>query len=290
MIIYKKENWRNAVHLHTGYNNWTNGLYGYSWDMMVHTWNSVSITVKVVDNARNKEYFLDPIAWTPNDRWARHGDMVYQFARCVEQNIHTDGQNVNVEKVWSNNNHKPITRNVSIYIDVWCSMNGRFQQRMFDPKVDLLQAEWSPFEYVKWLMPLLVDAEDWRHTMDEMRNEVHSWSEKSELLFVADFPGYYLENYTPTNLDNITLTVLDGIVGFEAERMSQSYIIETGDSIRIANGGFHKVHVLSKKSSYYMYTYFNTSLSNVNENQTEGKLPEGKLPSLSRSEEIKRWD
>ena len=21
-----------------GYNNWTNGLYGYSWDMMVHSW------------------------------------------------------------------------------------------------------------------------------------------------------------------------------------------------------------------------------------------------------------
>ena len=43
-----------------GYNNWTNGLYGYSWDMMVHTWDTVLAVVKVVDHETGQEHFLDP--------------------------------------------------------------------------------------------------------------------------------------------------------------------------------------------------------------------------------------
>ncbi|KAJ9579946.1 hypothetical protein L9F63_004419, partial [Diploptera punctata] len=43
-----------------GYNNWTHGLYGYSWDMMVHSWDTVLVLVKVVDNESGKEHFLDP--------------------------------------------------------------------------------------------------------------------------------------------------------------------------------------------------------------------------------------
>lgn len=43
-----------------GYNNWTNGLYGYSWDMMVHTWETVLTVVKVVDKDTDKEIYLDP--------------------------------------------------------------------------------------------------------------------------------------------------------------------------------------------------------------------------------------
>jgi len=42
-----------------GYNNWTHGLYGYSWDMMVHSWNTILILPRVVDNHSGQEMFLD---------------------------------------------------------------------------------------------------------------------------------------------------------------------------------------------------------------------------------------
>lgn len=48
-----------------------------------------------------------------------------------------------------------LSSNISIYVDVWCSLNGRFQQRMFKPNVDILTAEWHPFKPVSFLVPLL---------------------------------------------------------------------------------------------------------------------------------------
>lgn len=73
-----------------GYNNWTNGLYGYSWDMMVHAWDTVLVVVKVVDNKSGQEHFLDPEAWAPNGRWSKHADMCVQYAECVKRNLMID--------------------------------------------------------------------------------------------------------------------------------------------------------------------------------------------------------
>ncbi|KAF9810855.1 hypothetical protein SFRURICE_005281 [Spodoptera frugiperda] len=165
-----------------GYNNWTNGLYGYSWDMMVHTWDVSTVIVKVVDNDSKEMMYIDPQMYTLNDRWSRHGDMVYQYARCLKSNLDK------VRKVNWRHPSKVLSRNISIYVDIWCSMNGRFVQRMFDPKVDLLKTSWSPFCKVPYLMPLLDEAIHWRKDMDDIRNDVHSWSEHSDVVFFADFP------------------------------------------------------------------------------------------------------
>lgn len=73
-----------------GYNNWTNGLYGYSWDMMVHSWNTILIVVKVVDNNTGREQFIDSKAWTHNDRWNKHADMCMQYAQCIKDNLIND--------------------------------------------------------------------------------------------------------------------------------------------------------------------------------------------------------
>lgn len=81
------------------------------------------------------------------------------------------------------------SENISIYIDVWCSMNGRFQQRMYDPNYDLLKANWSPFKPVEWLLPVLSELNDFRELIKDITQEVYSWSNQSEVLFIADFPG-----------------------------------------------------------------------------------------------------
>ncbi|KAG7299861.1 hypothetical protein JYU34_016881 [Plutella xylostella] len=235
-----------------GYNNWTSGLYGYSWDMMVHTWETNSVVVRVVDNDKQTQFFLDPYIWAPNDRWTRHGDMVYQYAHCIKRNLLQLNEELNF--------NDQLSTNISIYIDVWCSMNGRFQQRMFDPKVDLLRASWWPFQAVDWLMPLLSDATSLRGTLDEIREEVHGWSNHSDVIFVADFPGYELENYLPEDLTNVTLTVLGGRVAYQPEvdnHHGQSFLLHADDHMLVAPGTFHKVMNVGRDPAYYMYTFIN---------------------------------
>ena len=43
-----------------GYNNWTNGLYGYSWDMMVHSWSTQHLRITYVDKVSGKKGYLNP--------------------------------------------------------------------------------------------------------------------------------------------------------------------------------------------------------------------------------------
>ncbi|XP_028167858.1 vitamin K-dependent gamma-carboxylase [Ostrinia furnacalis] len=250
-----------------GYNNWTNGLYGYSWDMMVHTWEPHSIVVKVVDNKANQEFYVDPDLFTLNDRWTRHGDMVHQYAKCLEQKLAQSGKSYTYRK---------IPKNISIYIDVWCSMNGRFIQRMFDPKVDLLKADWSPLQPVPYLMPLLDEALHWRTALDDIRNNVLSWSNYSDVTFIADFPGYDQEKFIPSELKNVTLTVLEGQVAFESEvteaYKGQSTKLFVGNSTLVTSGSFHKVLNIGNQPAFYMYTYYNSS------EVTEPMEPKPKLP------------
>lgn len=250
-----------------GYNNWTNGLYGYSWDMMVHSWDTIMIALRVVDNTSGKEHFLDPEAWVQTDRWAKHADMMVQYAHCLKRNI------LNYK-----NNHAPGTEidnyitgdNISIYVDVWCSLNGRFQQRMFDPNADILKVEWSPFKRPSWLMPLLTEFSSWRQRIMEMEKEVYSWSNYSDALFVADFPGLYLENFITKDLSNVTLTILEGEVSVnvteEGSNISTSHLLTHGEAIRMPIGVFHRVLVVSSTPACYMYTYTNHTKQLLEEN------------------------
>lgn len=143
--------------------------------MMVHTWDIDSVVVKVVDNDEHQTFYVDPYIYSPNDRWTRHGDMVHQYAKCLRNNIKL--------------NDRRLSQNISIFVDVWCSMNGRFTQRMFNPHVDLLNASWSPFEPISYLMPLLDEALEWRSVLHEIKADVHSWNNYSDVIFIADFPG-----------------------------------------------------------------------------------------------------
>lgn len=147
--------------------------------MMVHTWDLETVVIKVVDNANNREFYIDPYINSPNDRWTRHGDMVHQYARCLNEKLSA--------RTRQEGGHSEL--NISIFMDIWCSLNGRFTQRMFDPKVDLLKVSWSPFKPVSFLMPLLDEALDWRSTLQDIKTDVHSWNNYSDVIFSADFPG-----------------------------------------------------------------------------------------------------
>lgn len=43
-----------------GYNNWTNGLYGYSWDMMVHSRSHQHVKITYKDGVTGEIGYLNP--------------------------------------------------------------------------------------------------------------------------------------------------------------------------------------------------------------------------------------
>ncbi|XP_065208287.1 vitamin K-dependent gamma-carboxylase [Planococcus citri] len=240
-----------------GYNAWTTGQYGYSWDMMVHAWKTSMVMVKVVDHNNGNIHYLDAEEWTPNDKWTKHPDTLIQYAQCAEKNL----KEMNIH-------------NISIYVDVWTSLNGRFYQRMFDPRVDLLRAEWSPFTDTPWVLPLMTELSGWRYKMKQIQDEVYATSNYSDVIFVADFPGMYLENYVDESLINVTLSVLQGRVRirFPNNRSSE---LETSQTDHIPRRTFHEVHTVSQIPSCYMYLFFNKTLMDM------GEYPEPDHPSTS---------
>lgn len=243
-----------------GYNNWTNGLYGYSWDMMVHAWDTVLTSIKVVDNHQNHTLYLLPYAFVDNDRWTKHADMAHQFAHCIDRNIRAEYRE----------DHRPFT-NFSVYFDIWCSMNGRFLQRIFNPEVDILTARWSPFEPVDWLLPLLHELTEMRSMIDKMTHEVHSWSNTSDVLFVADFPGLTLDNYIVPDMDNVTLTILEGSVKYWHSTDTKTKHLRKGQSLPNIPPMFHHVTTTSASPSSMLYTYVNKTMKAA---PTEDELAE----------------
>ena len=67
------------------------------------------------------------------------------------------------KKIKNREKWEKLSSNISIYVDVWCSLNGRFQQRMFQPNIDILNAEWHPFKPVSFLVPLLTQFSSYRY-------------------------------------------------------------------------------------------------------------------------------
>lgn len=271
-----------------GYNTWTNGLYGYSWDMMVHSWDTILVVVKVVDKETGREHFLDPDAWVFSDRWARHADMAKQYATCVERNLQSElrrhrtslgagagpGAGLAPEGLRADK--------LAVHVDVWCSLNGRFQQRIFDPRVDLLAAPWSPFQPVPWVMPLLTELSPMRRRIRELEAQVQSRSNYSDALFVADFPGLHLENYISEQLEDVTLTVLEGRVVLElnppltgapaAPHVRRANVtLEAGASAAVPSKAFHRVHTVSDTPACYMYAY--TNLKRMREVRAQPESP-----------------
>jgi len=242
----------------------------------MHTWDTVLVSVRVVDNNNNRIHFLDPYAYTKNDRWTKHADMAYQYAHCIKHNLNNDLLNNKRTQLTSNN--------LSIYFDVWSSLNGRFQQRVFNSSIDILKANWSPFNTAYWLLPLLTQYTNMRYYIDNITKTINN---NTDVLFIADYPQLYLENYINKDLINITLTVIQGDVRYKTENGLIDKILHKDDNIEIESGIFHKIYTISKQPSCYMYTYINQTIINNNLNINTGK-DEDKLKLLPLREEFSR--
>ncbi|EFN74492.1 Vitamin K-dependent gamma-carboxylase [Camponotus floridanus] len=263
-----------------GYNNWVPGLYGYSWDMMIHAWDTILVVIKVHDNVNNEVRYLNPEAWVQGDRWVRHGDMAIQYSQCLKDNLmrrkeETLSTHYRVEdkEKWMR-----LSSNLSIYMDAWCSLNGRFQQRIFDPNIDMLTVDWHPFKPVSFLMPLITQYNSYRYKLEEIQQHVYTWSNYTDVLFVADFPEMYLENYISTDFANVSLTVLEGEVTYDEEESANAIIVPKEKSIPVKTGMFHRIKTTSSYPACYMYTYTNQTKEQLDSDRKEAPLEENTQP------------
>ncbi|XP_068430260.1 vitamin K-dependent gamma-carboxylase [Clinocottus analis] len=232
-----------------GYNNWTNGLYGYSWDMMVHSRSHQHVKITYKDGKTGEIGYLNPGVFTQSRRWKDHGDMLKQYASCLNQFL----PRYNVS-------------DPEIYFDIWVSINERFQQRIFDPRVDIVKARWSPFRPSTWLMPLLVDLSPWRTKFQEIEGSLDN---QTEIVFIADFPGLHLENFVSEDLGNTSINVLQGKVNVEIVEEKKNYTLQPGEQMKVSAGAYHKVYTVSEVPSCYMYIYVNTTEAALQENFTK---------------------
>lgn len=131
--------------------------------------------------------------------------------------------------------------------------------RIFDPRVDIVRADWSPFRPNPWLMPLLVDLSPWRTKFQEIEGSLDN---QTEIVFIADFPGcraslllllllglaaasttfaerpfhasgLHLENFVSQDLGNTSIQVLQGRVNVEVVEEKKNHTLEPGDKIQV---------------------------------------------------------
>eukprot|EP00058_Branchiostoma_floridae_P019142 XP_002604631.1 hypothetical protein BRAFLDRAFT_92865 [Branchiostoma floridae] len=200
--------------------------------------------------------------FTGSSRWSSHPDMLKQYATCLQHRL----QEHNISQP-------------QFYFDIWKSMNNRFQQRMVDPRVDIVTADWSPFSPSSWMMPLLVDLTPWREKFQEIEKTM---ANETEVVFVADFPGLELENYINSDFDNVSLTVLFGEVrvefrGQENNESLKNITLKKDDKLEIPSGEFHNVLTTSESPSCYFY---------ISTNQTEVEFKKNVTEYLERQKSI----
>lgn len=222
-----------------GYNNWTNGLYGYSWDMMVHSRSHQHVKITYRDGLTGELGYLNPGVFTQSRRWKDHADMLKQYATCLSLLL----PKYNVTEP-------------QIYFDIWVSINDRFQQRLFDPRVDIVQAVWSPFQRTPWVQPLLMDLSPWRTKLQDIKSSLDN---HTEVVFIADFPGLHLENFVSEDLGNTSIQLLQGEVTVELVAEEKNQTLQEGDKMQLPAGEYHKVYTVSSSPSCYMYVYVNTT-------------------------------
>lgn len=81
----------------------------------------------------------------------------------------------------------PVMKEAEPVVGGYCLLRTWFPfLRLFDPRVDIVQAVWSPFKRTPWVQPLLMDLSLWRTKLQDIKSSLDN---HTEVVFIADFPG-----------------------------------------------------------------------------------------------------
>lgn len=124
--------------LYPGSVHWTEEGHMYAWHMKLRS-KSGSVEFIIKDPDSGREFTVDPEDYL-NDRQEKkmrtRPTMILQFAHWLRDKYKEQGMT-----------------NVEVYVDSFVSLNGREEQRLIDPSVDLAKERWSIFP-ADWIVPL----------------------------------------------------------------------------------------------------------------------------------------
>lgn len=146
--------------------------------------------------------------------------------------------------------------------------------------MDIVKADWSPFHKTPWVQPLLVDLSPWRLKFQEIESSLDN---QTDVVFIADFPGLFLENYLHEDLSNTSIQVLQGEVSVEIVKDAKNITLKEGDRMQLPGGEYHKVFTVSSGPSCYMYLYVNTTAVILEKNLTRLQELKEKVENGSES-------
>ena len=182
-----------------------------------------------------------------------------------------------------------------VKIDVWQSMNQRFQQRLVDPRVDLTTVPWSPWKDTEWILPCMFQFDDRRQELDDISDR-YWFEEQADVVFVADFPGMSLEHYiNATETKVATLVVMDGDVKIEflepdpggrVDEYGEEVVTthfhtpRVGENVSLPGNVTHIVHTQGTEPSRYFYSYVREKLISDEEKAERAKEDEERHRSI----------
>lgn len=235
-----------------GYNGWTQGTYGYSWDMMIYSFSTQHTKIYYKDPNTGDDGYLREDAFTSgraSSRWTSHPEQLKQYAVCLN------------DRLKAILGHDETAQDIELYFDCWKSMNKRFHQRTYDPRVNIVKAAWSPFQKPGYTLPLMMEFDDMRDQIRKKSKEINEEDEFQEVTFIADFPGLRLENFLAADFKNTTVELISGQakVEFLDDKNREDEVLEIGKPIYLPPDQFHNILTIGETPSCYMYIYENNT-------------------------------
>jgi len=127
-------------HLYSGDPSWTEQGHFFSWRMMLRdkkTGGTINVTDKDTNQILESIDFTDYITVNQKNVLLRRPDMVLQFCKYLDQKYRAEGTHKNYE----------------IKTLFMSSLNGREEQLMIDPNLDLAKIDYS-WQQKSWIIPM----------------------------------------------------------------------------------------------------------------------------------------
>ncbi|GAB4396375.1 MAG: HTTM domain-containing protein [Microscillaceae bacterium] len=133
-------------HLYPGNVHWTEEGHRLSWKMMLRS-KTGQIRFRVLNRPTKEIRIIEPhqyVSPLQARRIATHPDFVWQFVQCLKAILAREG--------W---------KDIEIYAESVCSLNGSPNYPLIKPDYDLARAEWSAFKASDWIAPFPESASFW---------------------------------------------------------------------------------------------------------------------------------
>ena len=245
-----------------GYNGWSLGLYGYSWDMMVQSFGSLCYRFSYIDprDETNERIHLSKHFFTDK----RGLDRASTSPRVLE--LYTRHMNRKLKEFYGYNQTDE-TEDFKIYADILRYVNKRPYSRPVNQKIELLSElkNWSPFKTSITNNPIIKDFDHLRQFMIDTEEKIKKQDYVTTSLFFSDRPGDTFEVYVPEEW-NTSIELIEGQVTLNIASENEQQKLVKNEPIILPAGQYHTIYTFGSGPSLFHYKYSNTSHVQVVDN------------------------